>query len=1640
MIARAHHQRLIRLAVVAGLLLVFGIAEAVQAPLPQAPLPQAPVNRNRQIQGAQQVEAQAADNQDENTFTSSIKLPPDPRAKRKLDMAQQFIKSQDWTQAIKLLDSLLSAKEDTFLPGDGRARRQSVRAEANRLLGLLPKEGLQFYEQEYGVQARLLLNQGRLTGDPQIYADVALRYLHTEAGAEAAALLGAYHLDEGQYGMAALCFQRLESRGGGLAALPPTVLFKAALAFERGGDAAARDRALALLDARLDQPGAPPLPAGLAKLSRAELRASLEYKGERELAARSENWPMFLGGPERTAQGLGSVPYLEARLGYPLDATRSLADKGGTPETARSWLDQAVRKQTAMNYPVISGNHPIAVGNLLVFRGAWGVHAVNVKTGQLEWESKSEAGLAAQTSARSGPETNSQVFNSLPLYREQFPWLFFDNSMVGTLSTDGALVYAVEDLALPPTTDPYGRGFPNVQGMRGGQWSRWNNHNRLVAYDLAGAGVVWEIGASDGDSPFADTFFLGCPLPLGGKLYCLAETNGEIRLLCLACQRGWNTEANRFKYQVELVWSQPLGQPNRRLTEEPLRRTQAIQLAYADGILVCPTHAGVVIGVDLLTRSLVWAHAYQVQDGAALNEMDGLMVPPGGGRRMPVFAGGSNLIRPTWGVSAPMIAGGIVVFTAPDGKFVHALALKDGVELWRMPLENKPRASDLYLGGIVDGKALIIGQAGIRALDLKTGKLAWNLATGTPSGRGVASAGVYYLPVRAADGKAMEAGEVWAINVAKGAVVSKSASKQDAPGNLIFHDGELISQNSHKVVVYPQLSAKEAEITARLKENPEDPSGLAQRGELRYYRGDLAGARTDLRAALALEGLAAPERRRAREKLFEALYGLLDADFNRHEGDLPELTSLVAIAEPPGESEDARRKREEEQLDRKARVLRLAAAGRQRQGKMREALAAYLEFAGLEGRLLTSPEDSTVLLRPLVFAQGRVETLLRTATPAQKEELEAEFEREWQNVRQAADLAPLQRFAEFYAPICGQGREARLLLAERLLADKQFAEACAWLNQAILDSDPSRAARAYDALGRLYIAVGELDNAAYYYRLLAQRFPKVQVRDGKTGEQIYLDLSTDKRFLPYLSNLDGARRGLMGQVYQRIVMAEPKQTGNREVFRMLAALEPAGPSTPFFEKHRVAIDLQRRQVRIADRATDEERRIFTLQQNLLIPTVTQLRQGAVYHTLGTLLIFAYANGVYAYDTLAGKVLWSQDLLGGYDLPANSYGGSVQLHVAQEAGGRLRLISPQGTQEWVGTLGVVAPTGVCYTMKDRGLVMVDPLSGKERWVKTDVPTSMDVFGDDELILLVPQKRDRNHRAAVVVRALDGATLTSADFAPAWDRRFRVIGRRILLRDTNEDDELTLRLYDPVAGRDDWTLPLGKDGLVLNSLERRVVGGVNAAGKLTVVDVQTGAPVLRASLDNAPFANLASDTAAKEPNQLHLLGDCDHWYVFYNEVAQRPRDQNEPQIKRVQGQFGNQELRTVDVNGPVYAFDRRTGALRWQARLPLQSLMVEQFDALPIILCTGMFQKRPSAERIRGNYFLYSSALALDKRDGKQIDKAFERDNNQYLDLRLDPASSTIELVGANAKVVFQLLTDTAANLPPGEPAVMNRRSP
>jgi outer membrane protein assembly factor BamB len=279
---------------------------------------------------------------------------------------------------------------------------------------------------------------------------------------------------------------------------------------------------------------------------------------------------------------------------------------------------------------------------------------------------------------------------------------------------------------------------------------------------------------------------------MGDKIYVLNEKDGALRLICLKSRDG--TEKN--PPPPDIVWTQILANAKDKISLDFNRRLHAAHLSYGDGILICPTNAGTVLGVDLLTHSLVWAHQYREPE----------VIDPKKNR--PGFnpnPGNLNLLTNDWKATAPIVADGKVVFTAPDTQAIHCLNLRDGRQVWA-PQKKAPE--DFYFGGVVQGKVLIVGKNYIRALNLLDGKEVWRVPnTGIPSGQGTLSNNVYYLPVRAtADTKEPA---ILAIDTSKPAILSTSkvAKRGDArpevPGNLLFYEGQLISQGLTNIVSFP---------------------------------------------------------------------------------------------------------------------------------------------------------------------------------------------------------------------------------------------------------------------------------------------------------------------------------------------------------------------------------------------------------------------------------------------------------------------------------------------------------------------------------------------------------------------------------------------------------------------------------------------------------------------------------------------------------------------------------------------------------------------------------------------------------------------------------------------------------------------
>jgi hypothetical protein len=422
---------------------------------------------------------------------NAVTLPTDSTIARRLEVARDDLqKSETRRNAIGALQSILDLKNDVFVgttakdtPDSEKRHWVSARAEADRLLGTLPAKGRALYESQYGAAAKKLLADAKNDLTLTRLEEVVERYFHTAAGAEAADLLGRRYLEDNRPLLAALCYERLlgSEHADQLSNL---TLFKAALAFRRAagfGFTKRADETWNRLAAKVGKEN------GTLEQLRNELDRAHPWK-----AGDFWDWPLFRGDARRSGEGRGGVPSLENKWRKSnLDLNLPPGEQLKLNPATREWVETAIRRQMLKPQPMIPAFTPIAVADKLVYRSFWGIHCVDVKTGELLWDSTTTAGL---DSLVRDLERKQDVQVWFDLYKRGLNQnIIFENSVIGTLSTDNARVYAVDDLALPP--HPNGpQGNPGTWNGMSFAISLLTKRSRLEAINLETGKLDWEHG------------------------------------------------------------------------------------------------------------------------------------------------------------------------------------------------------------------------------------------------------------------------------------------------------------------------------------------------------------------------------------------------------------------------------------------------------------------------------------------------------------------------------------------------------------------------------------------------------------------------------------------------------------------------------------------------------------------------------------------------------------------------------------------------------------------------------------------------------------------------------------------------------------------------------------------------------------------------------------------------------------------------------------------------------------------------------------------------------------------------------------------------------------------------------------------
>lgn len=913
-----------------------------------------------------------------------------------------------------------------------------------------------------------------------------------------------------------------------------------------------------------------------------------------------------------------------------------------------------------------------------------------------------------------------------------------------------------------------------------------------------------------------------------------------------------------------------------------------------------------------------------------------------------------------------------------------------------------------------NGKVIIVGEKKTRALSLARGDKLWELDTGLPSGQGAAGTPnangdiVYYLPVREAVNTREP--EICAINLDKGFVQAHTRSrKREVPGNLLFYEGTVLSQTHTEVVAYPQLELKLAEMDRLVKANPDDPAALTDRGDYLLDKGDLGGAIADFRRALRNQPADAT-RAKARAKLYEAFTEYFQRDFPRAEEFLKEYEEICRV-ETAGKTGAELTAAEQEARRRRANFLCLVGKGREAQNRLVEAFDRYLELASeaRKDELIQVVDEPSVKAAPDVWAQGRIAAMIAGAADArQKGQIEQRIAERWDRLQasRTTPLDDLRQFVALFGSLFDVGKSARLALAERLMEDTDINSLLEAEQQlCLLRSDqekPEIAARAVEALARLNTRKGLLEDAAYYYRLLGEKYPRVTV-NGKTGAEYLEDLATDKRFLPYLDQ--GGRYTIKGKV-------ELQQTEDRSAHAAVLQYHfgQAGEPLPFFSRHKLSLQQDwNHQLRIVDVTTNEEKARLGLTRTQFAQIVQANNQGHRvrfnFQNLGHLVVLQLGHMVFGIDPLnKGRVLWEKNLS---SLPGSTTAAPYyQSLTLDPRDGSVVLLYSDGWMQRLGEVGPLQGGVICLQMRN-ALVAVDPVSGRTLWQRADINSRSHVFGDDGHIYVVTLGEDGSAAGTRVYRAYDGVSVRAPDFSRIFNSRIRVQGRTILAQQTDATkNSLTLRLYDVFEGKDVWTQSYPQGSTLLTSEDPRLAGVVEPDGAVKVVDIVARKEVLNARLSSARDVEKAQ--------AVYLLSDPDYFFLAVN----GPADPNVPPWggglqPNVQNGSG---LRSIPVNGMVYAFNRKTGGLQWYNPVENQMMIVSQFEDLPLVLFTSRFQylSPPPARIAMWKY----TARAIAKHNGKLwYDNPNVFAGMFFHSLTMDHRTGKVELTGTNLKVTL-----------------------
>jgi outer membrane protein assembly factor BamB/tetratricopeptide (TPR) repeat protein len=859
---------------------------------------------------------------------------PDRSLSRRLDQANRLFEAGRMNEAAQLLGGILESAEFPFILPETSTERTlhlTVNDSIINQIRKLPKEARESYSVQFEPIAKRLLENATQAGSLDDIQQVARKYFPSASGATAAFLVGLTQFERGDYAAAFLTLDKLKRLH---ASIPDSI--------------------------------APALEQMLEKLS--ELKKVAEQPPTISESAWLEQigWRLPMGTPSQNPNTAATAPLLEQSWAIPL-YTRL--------QSARE-ADTVTRQIKAGDVTYIPAAQPILVGNLFATRTPKETVVIDANTGKRLWfapesEYRFPAGMNAQSL------TNN---DSLRLF-------LWHNRIAQQLSSDGEKLFSVDGHTVQ--IDPMlaavfggfggfgGRAMPNLFGR--GDDLRYGPGSTLTARDLKTGQILWQAGKfpyvqkyidallaprprtpntqanqpprvgpaaqvdiderifTDDEKALKETWFLGAPLPIYGRLYVIGEIDGVLQLIVLESQTG------------RLIAKQPFALSAFPITSNVVRRTYPLLPSVSEGIVICPSGNGIITALDASTLSPIWCYTYAPAKAntpanrAVLRQMQ--MFPNfDNAQLMNAENSIRNLLNESgWQVPGVLVDRGRVLIAPPDRAALYCLNLLSGELIWEQSIS---RHNALYVACIQNDKVFVVTPGNLMVFNIHTGKDITPSgerfpAAFKPAGVGVHSGNQYFIPF--SDGHLAVAdlteGKLTWLDATGAAILPPDRDAAPRPnnsvnaarqmvglrrdfnnpdeegleifspdlkaddlfqkpiqfGNLVGIKGRFFSQSPTQVLCFDQKETLRRRAEVLLQADTNDPDGLIKQGRVLKADGKLTEAIDSFRASLK----AKPTDEAAdwlRKNLLEALRNDYDTWSNAYK----ELETLVDFPDELG--------------------------------------------------------------------------------------------------------------------------------------------------------------------------------------------------------------------------------------------------------------------------------------------------------------------------------------------------------------------------------------------------------------------------------------------------------------------------------------------------------------------------------------------------------------------------------------------------------------------------------------------------------------------------------------------------------------------------------------------------------------------